>query len=155
MTQLEVGQSAPAFDMPRDGGGTISSADIAGKIAVVYFYPKDATPGCTTEAQDFRDLHGAFVEAGAVVIGVSKDTVKSHDSFVAKQDLPFALGSDETGAVVEAFGVWVEKMNYGKKYLGIERSTFVIGRDGLIAHVWHKVKVAGHAAAVLKVVQGL
>ncbi len=152
---LAVGTPAPAFSLPINGGGTLSSADMAGKIAVLYFYPKDATPGCTTEAQDFRDLHAAFSAAGAVVLGISKDSVKSHDSFVAKQELPFALGSDETGAVVEAFGVWVEKTNYGKKYMGIERSTFVIGRDGLIAHVWHKVKVAGHAAAVLKVVQGL
>lgn len=141
--------------MPRNGEGSISSADITGKIAVIYFYPKDATPGCTTEAQDFRDLHAAFSEAGAVVIGVSKDSVKSHDAFASKQELPFVLGSDATGAVVEAFGVWVEKMNYGKKYMGIERSTFVIGRDGMVAHVWRKVKVTGHAAAVLKVVQGL
>lgn len=152
---LDVGSPAPAFSVATNGGGHLSSADLAGKIVVIYFYPKDATPGCTTEAQNFRDLHDDFTRAGAVVIGVSKDSVKSHDNFIAKQELPFTLASDSDGAMVEAFGVWVEKMNYGKKYMGIERSTFVIGKDGAIAHIWRKVKVAGHAAAVLKAVQSL
>lgn len=153
---LTVGQTVPDLVLPTNGGGSLSLASLRGKTVVLYFYPKDMTSGCTTEAEAFRDLHGAFVAANAVVLGASKDSVKRHDQFVAKHDLPFALLSDEeTGALCDAFGVWVEKSMYGRKYMGIERATFVIGPDGVIIHEWRKVKVAGHAAAVLAAVESV
>ena len=130
-------------------------SDFAGKTLVIYFYPKDDTSGCTKEAQEFSALSGEFAAAGAIVLGVSKDTVASHGKFIAKYDLKVALGSDPEGSMIEAYGAWVEKSMYGRKYMGIERSTFVIGADGGIRRIWRKVKVPGHAAEVLKVAQGL
>ncbi|MED5574812.1 MAG: peroxiredoxin, partial [Pseudomonadota bacterium] len=123
-----------------------------GKV-VLYFYPKDSTPGCTTEAHGFRDNIKAFEKAGATIIGVSKDSVKRHDNFKAKHDLPFALVGDTEGEACEAFCVWVEKMNYGRKYMGIERSTFLIDEKGKVSQVWRKVRVKGHVEAVLEAVQ--
>jgi thioredoxin-dependent peroxiredoxin len=152
---VEVGAKAPEFTLPRDGGGSVSLADHAGKPVVLFFYPKASTPGCTTEARDFTALLGAFEAAGAVVLGVSKDSVKRQESFAAKQDLATALLSDAEGDVCERYGVWAEKMNYGKTYMGIVRSTFLIAPDGNVARVWTKVKVAGHAAEVLDAVRAL
>lgn len=150
-----IGQAAPSFTLPRDGGTNVSLADYAGKIVVLYFYPKDDTPGCTTEAIDFSAEAEAFANAGAVVLGVSRDTVKKHEKFRDKHGLKVALLADEDGAVCEAYGVWVEKSMYGRTYMGIERTTFLIGRDGKIARVWDKVKVKDHAAEVLAAVSGL
>lgn len=150
-----IGQPAPSFTLPRDGGTNVSLADYAGQIVVLYFYPKDDTPGCTTEAIDFSAEAEAFAKAGAVVLGVSRDTVKKHEKFRDKHGLKVALLTDEDGAVCEAYGVWVEKSMYGRSYMGIERTTFLIGRDGKIARVWDKVKVKDHAAEVLAAVSGL
>lgn len=152
---LDVGDKAPNFSLPTDGGGMLSLKDLKGGITVLYFYPKDSTPGCTTEAQDFRDLAKDFEKSGARIVGVSKDSVKRHDNFKAKQSLTFPLISDEDGVLCEAFGVWQLKKNYGREYMGIVRATFVIDTKGKIAHVWPKVKVKGHAAEVLEVVKGL
>jgi peroxiredoxin Q/BCP len=135
--------------MAGSNGTQLKSADLSGKNIVLYFYPKDDTPGCTIEAKDFRDLMGDFEKANAVVIGVSKDSVKSHDKFKEKYCLPFPLGSDEDGGVCAAYGVWVEKSMYGKKYMGIERSTFLIDGNGIITQIWRKVSADGHAKAVL------
>jgi peroxiredoxin Q/BCP len=145
---LKIGDLAPAFDMPTDDG-RVSLAALRGKSVVLYFYPKDDTPGCTTEAQAFTALADDFAKAGAVVVGVSRDTAAKHGKFRKKYDLTVLLGADEDGAVTEAYGVWVEKSLYGRQYMGIERATFLIGPDGIIRQVWRKVKVAGHAAAVL------
>ena len=150
-----IGQPAPSFTLPRDGGTNVSLADYAGQMVVLYFYPKDDTPGCTTEAIDFSAEAEAFAKAGAVVLGVSRDTVKKHEKFRDKHGLKVALLADEDGAVCEAYGVWVEKSMYGRSYMGIERTTFLIGRDGKIARVWDKVKVKDHAAEVLAAVSGL
>ncbi|MGB0696358.1 MAG: thioredoxin-dependent thiol peroxidase [Rhodospirillaceae bacterium] len=150
-----IGDAAPAFSMTTDGGGSVALEDLKGKTVVLYFYPKDSTSGCTKQAVGFRDLHQAFTDAGAVIIGVSKDSIKSHDNFKTKQELPFTLGSDPEGAVCEAYGVWKEKSMYGKKYMGIERSTFVIDGAGVVRHVVRKVKVNGHVEGILDVVQGL
>lgn len=150
-----IGQPAPSFTLPRDGGTNVSLADHAGQIVVLYFYPKDDTPGCTTEAIDFSAEAEAFAKAGAVVLGVSRDTVKKHEKFRDKHGLKVALLADEDGAVCEAYGVWVEKSMYGRTYMGIERTTFLIGRDGKITRVWDKVKVKDHAAEVLAAVSGL
>lgn len=149
---VSIGDKAPAFDLPTDGGGRLSLKSLKGKKVVLYFYPKDSTPGCTTEGNDFRDLHDQFVKAGAMVLGASKDSVLRHDNFKAKQGFPFTLLSDEDGALCEAYGVWVLKQNYGRKYLGIERATFLIDETGKIAQVWRKVRVKGHAQEVLKTV---
>lgn len=143
----KAGDAAPDFRMESDNG-TIALADFAGKKLVLYFYPKDDTPGCTTEGKAFSALQAEFAAADTAIVGVSRDSVASHAKFRAKQGLTVALGSDE-GAVTEAYGVWVEKSMYGKKYMGIERATFLIGRDGVIAEIWPKVKVPGHAEAVL------
>jgi peroxiredoxin Q/BCP len=154
MTELTDGAKAPGFEL--DGAdGPMRLSDFAGKTLVIYFYPKDDTSGCTKEAQDFSALSGEFAAAGAHVLGVSKDTVASHGRFTAKYDLKVALGSDPEGTMVEAYGAWVEKSMYGRKYMGIERSTFLIGADGGIRRIWRKVKVPGHAAEVLKAAQGL
>ena len=150
-----IGQPAPSFTLPRDGGTNVTLADYAGQIVVLYFYPKDDTPGCTTEAIDFSAEAEAFAKAGAVVLGVSRDTVKKHEKFRDKHGLKVALLTDEDGAVCEAYRVWVEKSMYGRSYMGIERTTFLIGRDGKIARVWDKVKVQDHAAEVLAAVSGL
>ena len=145
----EIGEKAPDFTLPANGGDTVTLSGLAGQKVVLYFYPKDDTPGCTTEALDFTAMASDFAAANTVVLGVSKDTVAKHDKFVAKHDLGVKLLSDEDGAVCEAYGVWKEKSMYGRKFMGIERATFLIGADGTITHVWPKVKVKGHAAEVL------
>jgi len=152
---LNVGDKAPDFTMPTDGGGEVSLAGLKGKAVVLYFYPRDDTPGCTKEACGFRDALPDFTGVNAEIIGVSRDTVAKHDKFKAKYELPFTLGADETGAVTEAYGVWVEKSMYGKKSMGIERATYLIDGDGVIRGVWRKVKVPGHVDAVLEAVKGL
>jgi thioredoxin-dependent peroxiredoxin len=146
---LKPGDAAPDFTAPTDGGGEVSLAALRGKKVVLYFYPKDDTPGCTTEACDFRDRSAEFEAKGAVVLGVSPDSVKSHDKFKKKHSLPFPLVADEDHAIAEAYGAWQEKSMYGKKYMGIQRSTFLIDEQGRIAEVWDKVKVAGHADDLL------
>ena len=155
MSELKTGDLAPTFKLPADGGGEIDLADLRGKTVVVYFYPKDDTPGCTTEAIDFSRLSAEFGAANAIIVGISKDSVKKHDKFKAKHDLSVVLGADEDGTVVEAYGVWILKKLYGREYMGIDRSTFLIGPDGHIAQVWRKVKVKGHADAVLEAAQAL
>jgi peroxiredoxin Q/BCP len=155
MPDLKPGDPAPPFSLPANGGGTAELAALRGKKVVLYFYPKDDTPGCTREAIDFSAKIDAFRAAGAEVIGVSKDTVKKHDKFVAKHDLTVLLASDETGEVLEAYGVWGEKQLYGRTFLGIERATFLIGPDGRIARIWRRVKVPGHVDEVLAAVQAL
>ncbi len=155
MTQPAIGETAPDISLPRDGGAMVNLSDFAGKTVVLYFYPKDDTPGCTKEAIGFTEKADDFAAAGAVVLGVSKDPVAKHDKFIAKHDLKIALLSDENGDVCERYGVWVEKSMYGKTYQGIERATFLIGPDGKIAQVWPKVKVPGHVDAVLEAVRAL
>ena len=152
---VDVGDMAPdaTFDTADDTRAQIS--DWRGQKLVVYFYPKDDTPGCTKEAQAFTALIPEFAKAGAAVLGISKDSVKSHTKFAGKYDLAVTLGSDGDGSVCEAFGVWVEKSMYGKQYMGIERATFLIDADGKIAQVWRKVKVAGHAESVLESVHAI
>ncbi len=149
------GDRAPAFSMPTDGGGTVSLKDLKGQTVVLYFYPKDDTSGCTKEAIGFTEHLGDFEAAGAVVIGVSKDSVAKHDKFKAKHDLEVVLASDEDGDVTERYGAWVEKSMYGRSYMGIDRSTFVIDGGGVVRHVWRKVKVPGHVEAVLDAVKAL
>lgn len=151
---VDVGMPAPDAVFTTPEGKAAKASDYRGKALILYFYPKDDTSGCTKEAQEFSALADQFAKANAVVVGISKDSEKSHGKFIAKYDLKVALGSDESGAVCEAFGVWVEKSMYGKKYMGIERSTFLIDPAGEIAQVWRKVKVPGHAAQVLAAVQG-
>jgi thioredoxin-dependent peroxiredoxin len=151
---LQPGDSAPEFTLPGDGGSTISLKGLRGKKVVLYFYPKDDTSGCTLEAKGFNDSKADFARAGTEIIGVSPDNVASHDKFKKKYGLDFALASDESKAMLEAYGVWVEKSMYGKKYMGVERSTFLIGADGRIAAVWSKVKVPGHVDEVLKAARG-
>jgi len=146
---LKVGDMAPDFDLPSDGGGRVRMADFKGRKLVLYFYPKDDTTGCTNEAKGFSEAADAFAAAGAAVVGVSKDSVKSHDRFKAKYELKLALGSDAEGAMIERYGVWVEKSLYGRKYMGIDRSTFVIDGEGRIVKLWRKVKVPGHVEQVL------
>lgn len=152
---VETGAKAPDFSLPRDGGGTVSLSDYAGKPVVLFFYPKASTPGCTTEARDFTALLGEFEAAGAVVLGCSKDSVKKQENFAAKQDLATALLSDAEGDVCERYGVWGEKKMYGKSFMGIVRTTYLIGPDGKVARVWSPVKVAGHAQEVLDAVRAL
>jgi peroxiredoxin Q/BCP len=151
---IDVGSKAPAFDLETDTG-RVSLAALEGKTVVLYFYPKDDTPGCTNEGKAFSALLPEFRKAGAVVIGCSKDSAKAHAKFRAKYDLKVELASDPEGKVIEAYGSWVEKSLYGRQYMGIDRSTFVIDGSGVIRAVWHKVKVAGHAEAVLQAVKGL
>jgi thioredoxin-dependent peroxiredoxin len=151
---VDVGMLAPDAAFTTPDGKPSKASDYRGKKLVLYFYPKDDTSGCTKEAQEFSALVSQFAKAGAVVLGVSKDSEKSHGKFIAKYDLKVELGSDESGDVCEAFGVWVEKSMYGKKYMGIERSTFLIDTDGKVSKVWRKVKVPGHAAEVLAAVAG-
>lgn len=146
---LAAGTIAPDFTLPRDGGGTVSLSGLKGRKVVLYFYPKDDTPGCTIEAIDFTRLAPEFEAAGTTVIGLSKDSVKAHDKFCRKHGLGIILASDEGGTACEDYGVWVEKSMYGKTYMGIERTTFLIGADGKIARIWPKVKVEGHAQEVL------
>ncbi len=152
---IGVGDLAPPFELAAENGGTLRSADYAGRKLVLYFYPKDDTSGCTREAIDFTGLAGEFGSTGTVVIGISKDSVADHAKFRAKHALNVLLGADTDGTTVEAYGCWVEKNMYGRKYMGIDRATFLIGRDGRVAAVWRKVKVPGHAAAVLKAAQDI
>ena len=150
---LQIGDKAPDFTMPADGGGEVSLASLKGRPVVLYFYPRDYTPGCTTEACGFRDALPDFSKVDAAIVGVSRDTVAKHDKFKAKYELPFTLGSDESGAVTEAYGVWVEKSMYGRKSMGIERATYLIDGAGVIRGVWRKVKVKGHVDEVLAAVK--
>ncbi len=152
---IEAGSTFPDFTLPRDGGAEVSLADLAGRKAVIYFYPKDDTSGCTKEAEAFTGLMGDFEAAGAAVFGVSKDSVAKHEKFIAKKDLGVPLLSDENGDLCERCGVWVEKSMYGKKYMGIERATFLIDAKGVVRQVWRKVKVPGHAEAVLEAARAL
>ncbi|MGH6930332.1 MAG: peroxiredoxin [Dongiaceae bacterium] len=150
-----MGEKAPAFDMPTDGDGNVSLASLAGNNVVLYFYPKDDTSGCTKEAGDFRDSVREFRKVNGTVIGVSRDTVASHDKFKKKHDLPFVLASDADGKASGAYGTWVEKSMYGRKYMGMERATFLIDGNGVIRAIWRKVKVPGHVDEVLKAAKGL
>ncbi len=154
MTQdLQQGDAAPAFTLPTDGGGKVSLAKLKGKPVVLYFYPKDDTSGCTREAIDFTGLMPEFEKLGATVIGCSRDSVAAHDKFKKKHGLGLILAADEDGGTTEAYGVWVEKSMYGRKYMGIERTTFLIDGKGRIARIWRKVKVPNHAAEVLAAVR--
>lgn len=146
---LEQGKKAPAFTLPSSAGGEVRLGDLAGKWVVLYFYPKDMTPGCTTEARDFRDASAALRARGAVVFGVSKDSIARHCKFVEKESLDFALLSDEDGAMIEAYGAWGEKTMYGKKRMGIVRSTVLVDPAGKVARVFPNVKVKGHVEKVL------
>jgi thioredoxin-dependent peroxiredoxin len=152
---MTPGDTAPDFTAPRDGGGSLTLSDLRPQKVVLYFYPKDDTPGCTTEALDFTSHAAAFAEAGAVVVGVSKDPVDSHDKFIRKHSLGIALVSDEHTDICERYGTWVEKNMYGKKYMGVERTTVLIEGQGRIARVWTKVKVPGHVAEVLEAARAL
>lgn len=149
MAELSPGAPAPDFSLPADGGGEVSLAGLRGKPAVLFFYPKDDTEGCTVENIAFSALIGDFDAAGVAVLGISPDPVRKHDRFKAKHDLKVKLLSDEDHHVLEAYGVWKQKSMYGRTYMGVERTTFLIDKDGKIAEIWPKVKVAGHAEAVL------
>jgi len=149
-SKLKEGDVAPEFTAPTNGGGTVSLADLRGKHVVLYFYPKDNTPGCTIEACAFRDEFADFKKKGVVVLGVSVDPVKAHDKFVKKYELPFTLVADEDRKIVEAYGVWGLKSFMGLKFMGIHRVTFLIGPDGRIKRIWEKVKVGKHAKEVLE-----
>lgn len=153
--ELVVGNKAPEFAVAFDTKQEVTQETFSGKNVVIYFYPKDDTPGCTIEAKDFRDSIQAFEKANTVILGVSKDSVKSHDKFKEKYCLPFPLASDEEGKMCEDFGVWVEKSMYGKRYMGIDRATFLIDKNGVIRNIWRKVKVEGHAKEVLEAAQAL
>ena len=152
---VDVGSKAPDFTMPTDGNESVTLSKLKGKKVVLYFYPKDDTSGCTAEACGFRDSFPDYTGAGAVVIGISKDSVASHDKFKNKHNLPFILASDAGSDVCEKYGTWVEKSMYGRKYMGIERCTYLLDQEGVVRGVWHKVKVPGHVAQVLKAAQAL
>lgn len=152
---LKPGDPAPSFDLPSAGGGRVSLASLKGKRIVLYFYPKDDTPGCTLEALNFTEKAKDFAAAKTVVVGVSKDSVAKHDKFAAKYGLKVQLGADLEGETCEAYGVWVEKSMYGRKYMGIERATFLIDDKGKIRRIWRKVKVPGHVDEVLTEINGL
>jgi thioredoxin-dependent peroxiredoxin len=149
---LSIGDTAPSFTLPTDEGDSITLSDLIGKRVIVYFYPKDATSGCTAEACSFRDEKPKFDKKNVVIIGISKDSIKSHKKFKEKEGLNFILASDETGEVCEKYGVWAEKSMYGKRYFGIERSTFLIDEKGKIVKIWRKVSVPGHVDEILKAV---
>lgn len=153
--ELNAGDKAPDFDLPRDGGGRVSPADFAGKPLVLFFYPKDDTTACTAESISFTALAADFAKAGAAILGISPDTVKSHDKFVRKHALSVPLASDEEKTMAMAYGVWRQKSMYGRTYMGVVRSTFLIGADGRIVRIWDKVKVAGHAEDVLAAARDL
>jgi thioredoxin-dependent peroxiredoxin len=155
MSQIVEGSPAPDFALPADGGSTLSLSALNGKIVVLYFYPKDDTSGCTAEAIDFSRLRPDFEALDAVVVGMSPDSAAKHDKFKAKHDLSVTLVADEELKTLQDYGVWVEKSMYGRKYMGVERATFLIGKDGKIAKIWRKVKVPGHAEAVLDAVRAL
>lgn len=150
---LREDKKAPEFQLPGDGGRTISLADYSGKNLVIYFYPKDDTKGCTKESIEFNQAKAQFKAANTEILGISADSVASHDKFKAKHALDLALASDEEKTTIEDFGVWIGKNMYGRKYMGIERATFLIDADGIIARIWRKVRVTGHVDAVLKAVQ--
>jgi len=152
---LKAGDKAPDFTLPSDGNGKISLSKLKGKKVILYFYPKDDTSGCTAEACGFRDNLPKFAKSDAVVIGISRDNVASHDKFKKKYDLPFQLASDEDGKVCGAYGTWIEKSMYGRKYMGIERATFLIDAKGAIRNIWRKVKVPGHVEEVLTAAKAL
>jgi thioredoxin-dependent peroxiredoxin len=152
---VELGDKAPDFTLPTDGAGSVTLSKLNGKKVVLYFYPKDDTSGCTAEACGFRDSFPDYGGTGAVVIGISKDSVASHDKFKKKHGLPFILASDAGGDVCEKYGVWVEKSMYGRKYMGIERATFLIDGAGAVRGAWRKVRVPGHVAEVLKAARAL
>ncbi len=152
---LKPGDPAPPFDLPTAGGGSVSLASLKGKRVVVYFYPKDDTPGCTQEALSFTEKAKAFATAKTVVVGISRDSVAKHDKFAAKHGLSVILASDEDGKVCERYGVWVEKTLYGRTFMGIERATFLLDEAGKLQRVWRKVRVPGHVEEVLKEVKGL
>jgi peroxiredoxin Q/BCP len=152
---VRVGDKAPSFTLPATGGRTISLEDFRGRKLILYFYPKDDTSGCTMEAQDFQARLKEFHAAGTEVIGVSADSVASHDKFCGKHDLAFPLASDESKSTLETFGVWVEKSMYGRRYMGIERTTILIDQEGRVARIWPKVKVPGHADEVLATARSL
>lgn len=153
--ELAVGAQAPAFTLPRDGGGKLSLGDFRGRNLVLYFYPRADTPGCTREARAFSALKDAFDAANTAILGVSADPVKAQDAFRDKYDLAIPLASDEQHGMLEAYGVWGEKSMYGRTYLGVSRSTFLIDAKGRIARIWHKVKVDGHADEVLAAARAL
>jgi thioredoxin-dependent peroxiredoxin len=155
MPKIESGVKVPLFSLPATGGGSWRLRDAAGRALVIYFYPKDLTSGCTRESQDFRDLHAAFRKAGAEIVGISRDSVASHEKFKAKEALPFMLLSDEEEAVCKLFDVIREKSLYGRKFLGIERSTFLLDSKGVLRREWRKVKVPGHAEEVLEATKSL
>jgi peroxiredoxin Q/BCP len=155
MAKAEVGKIAPDFDLETDDGGRIRLADLAGKSVVVYFYPKDDTSGCTLEAIDFTKAAKAFAAAGATVVGISPDTAKSHGKFKKKHSLGVTLAADPDKEAIGAYGVWVEKSMYGRKYMGVERATFLVGPDRRIREVWRKVRVPGHVEAVLAAARAL
>ena len=152
---ISEGEPAPDFTLPASGGRTVSLGAMKGKPFILYFYPKADTPGCTKEAQAFQEALGEMSGLGLDVIGLSKDTVKAQDKFAEKYGLSFPLASDEAGTVVEAYGAWVEKSMYGKSYMGIDRSTVLVDREGKVAKIWRKVKVPGHAAEVLRAAKDL
>jgi thioredoxin-dependent peroxiredoxin len=153
MSEVTIGQNAPEFWLPTDDEDSVTLSSLKGKKIILYFYPKDDTSGCTAQAIAFSNLKPEFDEANTVVLGVSKDKLSSHKKFRQKYDLKIKLGSDFETQITESYGVWVEKSMYGRKYMGIERSTFLIDGEGVISHIWRKVKVAGHAQDVLRVVQ--
>lgn len=155
MANLTEGMMAPDFTLPRDDGGTVSLSEFKGKSVVLFFYPKDDTSGCTAESIAFTALLSEFFAAGTVVIGMSPDSVKKHDKFAKKYDLSVILAADEELTALNAYGVWVEKSMYGRKYMGVERTTVLIGTDGVVRRVWEKVKVPGHAEEVLAAAKSL
>jgi len=152
---LNIGEAAPDFALPASNGQKVSLKDFRGKYVVLYFYPKDNTPGCTTEACDFRDYHDEFKNLNAVILGVSPDPLKSHEKFIDKYQLPFLLLSDEDHQAAEAYGVWVLKKNYGREYMGIERSTFIIDKEGKLVKLFRKVRVKGHVETALDYIKSL
>ncbi len=152
---MKIGQAAPDFTLPTNGGGEISLSALKGQIVIVYFYPKDMTPGCTNQATGFSAVKKDFDTLGAKIIGVSKDSPERHDKFIAKHDLTITLASDEDGTMIERYGVWVLKKLYGREYMGIERASFLIDAQGNIAQIWRKVRVKDHVAAVLEAAQKL
>ncbi len=155
MGDLAIGDVAPDFDLESDGGGRIALSALKGKPVVVYFYPKDNTPGCTKEAIAFSQQIADFNSLGITIVGISPDSARKHDNFIAKHDLAVRLGADTEIKTAEAYGVWVEKSMYGRKYMGVERATFLVDGDGKIAQIWRKVKVPGHADAVLEAARAL
>ena len=152
---VDVGDKAPNFKMPTDGGGEVSLQSLKGRNVVLYFYPKDDTPGCTKEACGFQEALPDFSKIDAAIVGVSKDSIERHQKFKNKYGLKFTLGSDEDGSVCESYGVWKEKKNYGRTYMGIERSTFLIDAKGVVRNVWRKVSINGHVDEVLEAAKAL